>query len=104
MMMQDSDIQVWLDTQAAAGQMQVVPYVASKVSRQVSYRINVIRQGEGGSRMQISQSGRTEVQAATATALSHVALGNSSATQCSVDVVLRDGGRELGTYHFDCSR
>lgn len=103
-MMQDADIQVWLDTQAAAGQMQIVPYVSSKVERQVSYRINVVRQEEGGSRMQISQSGRAEVPASTATALSHVALGNSSADQCSVNVILRDSGRELGTYHFDCSR
>ena len=103
-MVQDSDIQVWLDTQAAAGQMQVVPYVASRVDRHVSYRINVIRRGDGGSKMQISQSGRAEVPAATATALSRVALGNSAVAQCSVDVVLRDGARELGIYHFDCGQ
>lgn len=103
-MMPDSDIQVWLDTQAAAGQMQVVPYVASKVGRHVSYRIDVIRQGDGGSKTQISQSGRMDVQAAIPTVLSRVELGNSSATQCSVNVVLRDGVREIGTYHFDCSQ
>lgn len=104
MMMQDADIQVWLDMQATAGQMQIVPYVTSKVERQLSYRINVVRQGEGGSRMQISQSGRAEVAASTATALSHVALGSSSTAQCSVNVVLRDSGRELGIYHFDCGQ
>jgi hypothetical protein len=101
-MMPDSDVQVWLDTQIIAGQMQIVPYVAIKKERRVNYRVNVIRQGERGNRIQISQSGRTEVQAANPTALSRLAVGNSPEVQCSVNVVLRDGVRELGTYHFEC--
>lgn len=101
-MMPDSDVQVWLDTQAIAGQMQIVPYVASREVRRVSYRIDVIRQGGHGNRTQISQSGRMEVQAANPTVLSRLTVSNSPAAQCSVDVVLRDGVRELGAYHFIC--
>jgi hypothetical protein len=100
----NSDVQVWLDTQTIAGQMQIVPYVAIKKERRVNYRINVIRQGGRGNRIQISQSGRTDVQAATPTVLSRLAVGNSPEVQCSVNVVLRDGVRELGTYHFECAR
>jgi hypothetical protein len=103
-MMSNSNVQVWLDTQAVAGQMQIVPYVASKEERRVNYRIDVIRQGERGNRTQISQSGRTEVQAATPTVLSRLAVGSSPAVQYSVNVVLRDGARELGSYHFKCAR
>lgn len=101
-MISNSDIQVWLDTQAVAGHMQIVPYVASKEERRVNYRINVIRQGGRGNRIQISQSGRTGVQAATPTVLSRLAVGNSPTVQCSVNVILREGVRELGTYHFEC--
>lgn len=103
-MMSNSNVQVWLDTQAVAGQMQIVPYVASKEERRVNYRIDVIRQGERGNRTQISQSGRTEVQAATPTVLSRLAVGSSPAVQYSVNVVLRDGARELGSYHFKYAR
>jgi hypothetical protein len=102
-MMPNSNVQVWLDTQAVAGQMQIVPYVASKEERRVNYRIDVIRQGERGNRIQISQSGRMGVQAATPTVLSCLAVDNSPAVQCSVNVILREGVRELGVYHFECA-
>lgn len=102
MLMQDTDIQVWLATQASAGQVQMVPYVTSRVGRKLSYRIDVIRQGGHGNRTQISQSGRIELSAATPTELSQLALGSSDDTQCRVDIVLREGVREVGSFHFDC--
>lgn len=102
-MMSNSNVQVWLDTQAVAGQMQIVPYVESKEDRRVNYRIDVIRQGERGNRIQISQSGRMGVRAAIPTVLSRLAVGNSPTVRCRVNVILREGVRELGVYHFECA-
>ena len=101
-MVADADIQVWLDTQAIAGQMIVVPYVRSARDMQVNFRMDVIQQGGGGS-SRISQQGLTSAIAATPTMLARVTLGMQKDGECRVELSLHEGEKKVGTYQFSCS-
>ena len=102
-MIPDSNIQVWLDTQAALGQTTLVTYVKSMRDMQIGFRMDVIQRGGAGT-SRITQKGTINANAATPTSLGRVALGIQKGSDCSIELALDESGREIGVYRFDCAR
>ncbi|HJV84716.1 MAG TPA: curli-like amyloid fiber formation chaperone CsgH [Noviherbaspirillum sp.] len=102
-MVADANLQVWLDTQANVGQTLLVPYVKSVTERQISFRLDVIQRGGSGT-SRVSQHGVVKAAAEAPTSLGRVALGVQKNAQCSIELQLKEDGRDLGVYHFECSR
>lgn len=100
-MIADTDLQVWLDTQANTSQRMLVPYVKSVRDIQVTYRMDVIQRGGAGT-SRISQQGKVDAIAAQPTALGRVALGLQNVGECRVEITLRENQKDLGVYNFDC--
>lgn len=98
----DADLQVWLDTQAAAGRVAVVPYVRSVIDMRINYRMDVVQQSAAGT-SRISQQGRVSTEADEPTALARVTLTPKDG-KCHIEITLREGGKEVGAYRFDCPR
>jgi hypothetical protein len=102
-MIADADLKVWLDTQAQAGQTVLIPYVKSVKDIQVNYSLSVKKSGKSGT-SSISQGGNVNAVAAQPTALSKMSMNLQKDDTCSIELVLRNGDKELGTYSFDCPR
>jgi hypothetical protein len=104
-MMQDAAAQlhVWIETQAEADKLRLVPYVRSAEALQASYSVLLTRSGAAGS-SRISQQGKFDAAAAQPQALSHLTLDVRKDDQCRIEITLRQGERILGTYDFDCPR
>ena len=97
----DADIQVWLDMQANTRQTVIVPYVQSARDIRVNFRMNVTQNSDSGT-SRSSQEGEISASAATPTPLARVTLGRQQGGECRVEVVLREGQQNVGTYHFSC--
>lgn len=102
-MIPDSNLQVWLDTQAAAGQTTLVTYVKSLTDMQIEFRMDVIQRGGAGT-SRITQKGTVKANAATPTSLGRVVLGIQKGSECNIELVLDENGREIGVYRFSCAR
>lgn len=100
-MVADADLQVWLDMQASTRQTVIVPYVQSARNMRVSYRMNVIQRSDAGT-SRTSQEGQVSANASTPTPLARVTLGRQQNGDCRVEVTLREGQNDVGTYHFGC--
>lgn len=101
-MLADSDIQVWLDTQHAATQAVIVPYVQSAIDARLQYRISLV-QRSGGNTSQVSQQGVVELTAGQPARISRLTVNATPDGSCNLDIVLRDQGNELARFNFDCS-
>lgn len=102
-MVPDADLQVWLDAQVMAGEMVVVPYVKSVADMQINYRMDVIQEGAAGT-SRIRQQGRVSARAKKPASLARVMLGVQSGAECSIEIALREGQKQVGVYRFDCPR
>ncbi len=100
-MIADANLQVWLDTQVAAGQTLVVPYVKSIKDMQIGYRMEVV-QRSGSSNSRISQQGRVDAAAGQPASLGRVILNVQRGGECRIELALHEGRVELGIYQFDC--
>ena len=100
-MIADANIQVWLDTQTQLGQTVLVPYVKTVATTQVDYSMSVIKTGKSGN-SRINQGGKVNAVAAEPIALSRMSINLNKDDACHVELVLRDNGKEIGTYNFDC--
>jgi hypothetical protein len=100
-MIADANLQVWLDTQVAAGQTLVVPYVKSIKDMQIGYRMEVV-QRSGSSNSRISQQGRVDAAAGQPASLGRVILNVQRGGECRIELALHEGRVELGIYRFDC--
>jgi hypothetical protein len=98
-----ADLQVWLDSQSWREQVVIVPYVKTTRDRQLSYRMEVVQRGAGGS-SRISQQGRVLAEAAEPASLARITLGARSGGECEIRVVLDEAGKAIGTYRFECPR
>jgi hypothetical protein len=98
-----SDMQVWLDSEVSGGQTIVVPYVKSGIERDLRYRLDVIKKGDGSS-SRISQGGTVHVAAETPVALSRTSIDGRADDACTFEIVLSERGATLGMYRFDCPR
>jgi hypothetical protein len=101
-MIPDADLQVWLNTHADQGRTVVVPYVKSINDMQINYRMDVV-QKSASSTSRIGQQGRVSTLAAQPASLAHITLGPQNG-ECHIEIVLREAGKEVGTYRFDCPR
>jgi hypothetical protein len=97
------DLQVWLDSQAGHEQLVIIPYVKTTRDRQLSYRMEVVQRGAGGS-SRISQQGRVLAEAAEPASLAHITLGARSTEECEIRIMLDEAGKAVGIYRFDCPR
>jgi len=102
-MIADVNLQVWLDAQPRAGQTVMIPYVKSSADRRLTYRLDVTQRSVAGT-SRVSQQGQVSAHARQPTALGRVALSGPSAAKCSVELRLREDGKIIGEYHFDCPR
>jgi len=102
-MIGDSDIQVWLETQAATQPGVIVPYVQSAVDKRLSFRVRVIREGRSG-RSEISQGGSIFTAAAQATPLGKMSLNVKDGDICEIELTLTEAGKPTDMYRFDCPR
>lgn len=96
-------LQVWLDTQLELGQTLLVPYMKNINDIQVDYSISLSMSGKSGT-SRIKQGGKVDALAAEPTALSRMRIRLQKEDACHIELVLRSGGKELGTYHFDCQQ
>ncbi len=102
-MIADTNLQVWLDTQAQLGQTVLIPYVKSVKDVQVDYKMSVIKTGKSGN-SRIDQGGKVHANAAEPTALSRMSINLQKEDECHIELKLHNGNEELGTYNFDCPR
>ena len=96
-------LQVWIDTRSEPGQTVLTPYIKSAQAIQVDYSMSLSMNGKSG-KSRINQGGKVNAAAATPTALSRMRIHLRQEDACDIELVLRNGGKELGTYHFDCQR
>jgi len=101
-MVVDADLQVWLDTQATAAQIVIVPFVKSTRDMHIQFRMDVVRKRDG-STSHVSQQGMVATAGTTPTALARVVLGGQTGGECRVELSLREGERSVGTYYFNCA-
>ncbi|NYT70305.1 curli-like amyloid fiber formation chaperone CsgH [Pusillimonas noertemannii] len=97
----DTDLQVWLETQAQTRPGIIVPYVQSSHSTHLRYllRTTVTR---GGSSSRVSQGGMLEVPAGTAVPLPRLAVSQPDG-QCRIELVLAEKKGSERHYEFDCA-
>ncbi|TCT10432.1 curli-like amyloid fiber formation chaperone CsgH [Paralcaligenes ureilyticus] len=102
-MVADTNLQVWLETNANTTPSIVVPYVQSSEEKKIHYELHAIKKGRAGT-SEVSQSGIVRVLAKMPTALSGMALSASKDDTCQIVLILAEGGVPVGNYHFDCPR
>ena len=97
----DTDLQVWLETQAQAQHEIIVPYIQSHHSTRLRYLLRTkVKQASGSST--ISQGGALEVPADTATPLPKLLL-NTINGECRIELILSEKTGPEQRYEFDCS-
>lgn len=100
MMNADTDLQVWLETQAHTRPEVIVPYVQSSQATNLRYLLRTtVTHGGGSSR--ISQGGALDVPAHTAVALPGLAISQPGG-QCRIELVLTERTGDDKRYEFDC--
>ncbi|MDX3893313.1 curli-like amyloid fiber formation chaperone CsgH [Pusillimonas sp.] len=97
----DTDLQVWLETQAQPRPGVIVPYVQSSHSTNLRYLLRTTVVNGGGS-SGVSQGGALNVPAGTAVALPRLAISQSSG-ECLIELVLTESKGAEKRYEFDCS-
>lgn len=96
------DIDVWLDTERVARQVRVIPYVRTAEEMRVDYRIELVRDGGGGS-TRIAQSGAVTSSPAKPAAMGQMSVDAHPANgKCHISISLTSKGESLGEYNFDC--
>ena len=98
-----TDLQAWLDVDAARHPPLVTAYVQSPTSQPILYTITVTQRGPGHS-ANMAQSGSMTVQEGAATPLSKFSISASPAHQCQIELVLKAEGQPQSTYPFECPR
>ena len=99
----DVNLQVWLETNAATHPPMVIPYVQSAESQRLSYKLEAIKKGRGGT-SQVGQSGSVMAQAGKPTALSQFSISVDQGDKCQIELTLTTDNAVSSSYHFDCPR
>jgi|GEM_PF-1768395 len=97
----DTDLQVWLETQANVRPEVIVPYVQSNHQTNLRYLLRTTVRHNGNS-SRVSQGGVLEVPAHTAVALPRLAVSPSNG-ECLVELVLTEKTGSDKRFEFDCS-
>lgn len=100
-MMTDTDIQVWLETEARTHPPQVVPYVQSEKTVDIRYTVGVLAQGKSG-RTRMSQGGRLTLESGQPKALGKISLTLDSTEECSISIAINQNGAPAHQYDFSC--
>lgn len=99
----DINLQVWLETDAAAHPPIVTPYVQSAVSQRIQYQLQMTMQGRSGS-SRVGQGGSVLAPAGQATALSQLSISVGQGIACQIELTLSSDSMDSSSYHFDCPR
>lgn len=102
-MIPDADVQTWLEHQLEMGRAMIVPYVQSAADTRLHYDIDLTQRGPSGN-SHISQHGQVELKAGHPASLSRVAVNAPSGGTCEMKIVLREEGKEIGVFRFDCAK
>ena len=102
-MMADTDIQVWLETEARTHPPQVVPYVQSDKTADIRYTIGVLAQGKSG-RTRMSQGGRLALEPGQPKALGKISLSLDPAQECTISIAINQNGAPAREYEFSCEK
>lgn len=100
-MIADTNLQVWLETDANTRPAMLIPYVQSDKNRNMHYQLYAIKDGRSGS-SRVSQSGTIQVLAKQPTAISRMSLSTNKSDSCRIELILAEGGLPLGKYSFAC--
>jgi hypothetical protein len=101
-MISDSDIQLWLETEARTQPAVIVPYVRSESSTELRYSIGLEAQGDAGS-SRMSQGGKVRLQGGVAQALGRLQVSLEGVQECTVHIALAQYGQPKSTYDFPCT-
>ncbi len=101
-MVVDSNIQVWLETDARTGSI-ITPYLRSAVPQTVQYQVRASKEGSHG-RSVITQSGTVTTEAEQAVALGSIGMSVAPADACRIELSLAEGGVLFATYVLPCPR
>lgn len=97
----DTNLQVWLETQAHSRPPVIVPYVQSSHHANLRYLLRTIVSHNGGS-SRVSQGGALEVPADTPVALPRLTISPVNG-ECRIELVLSGKQGADQHYEFDCS-
>lgn len=102
-MIADTNLQVWLETDANTRPAMIIPYVQSEKNRSIHYRLYAIKDGRSGT-SRVSQSGTIRVLAKQPTAISRMSISTNKSDSCRIELILAEGGFPVGKYSFDCPK
>src|SRR3546814_8594551 len=97
----DTDLQVWLETQAQSKPGFVVPYVQSSEHKNLRYLLRTTVEHQG-SHSRVSQGGALDVPPHTAVALPGLSI-NQPDGSCRIELFLTEKMGAEKHYEFDCS-
>lgn len=97
----DTDLQVWLETQAQSRPGVIIPYVQSSQPTHLRYLLRTIVT-HGGNSSRLSQGGVLNVPARTAVALPRLSISQPDG-ECRVELVLSEKAGPEKRFEFDCS-
>jgi hypothetical protein len=101
-MMTDTDIQVWLETDARTQPVLVVPYVQSSRDTELRYIVGITSKSPSG-RSNLSQGGQVTLVAGHPGTLGKMSLTVDANTTCSMRIALSQYGQPQKVYDFSCS-
>lgn len=99
----DIGLEVWLEHQAQAKLVYLIPQLRSAVDLALTYAITLEQHSASGNARMLQQ-GRVETRAKEVVALSRLALSPRGDGRCEMEVVLRRDGNEVGVFRFDCKQ
>lgn len=97
----DANVQVWLETSSVAQTSIIIPHVQSNIPQSLTYQITTTQEGPSG-RSSIGQSGKADVHANQATALSRLAIRRNVTDSCQIALLIRTADRTEHHYEFPC--
>lgn len=100
-MVDDSDVQVWLDMVERVRPGIVVPYVQSEQAQSLRYRVRVVQDG-GGGRAVIGQTGAVSLLPNTPAALSRFSINRNADAECEIEIILTGNDMRERRYRFEC--
>lgn len=98
----DTDLQVWLETQAQSRPGVLVPYVQSTEQTNLRYLLRTTIE-HSGNHSRISQGGALDLPAHTAVPLPGLTI-NQPDGQCRIELFLTEKMGAEKRYEFDCSQ
>ena len=102
MLIGDTDPSVWFDATSNQSQVVVVPYVEWAREARLEYQLNVVNTGGTGT-SNVSQGGTISVSPGRVQAVSTVRVSPQVGGTCEVELTLRERGKKIGQYSYDCT-